>query len=79
MFFYPTVWIHADTLVCDDANPASRVSEVKEQQRKGGRWVFMSFACAVRVEPHSLEPTGDLPIELNRGPLICPALLSAAR
>lgn len=36
----------------------------------------LSSACAVRVELHSQEPTGDLPIELNRGPLIYPIPLS---
>lgn len=53
--------------------------ELNEQQRKGSWFVFMSTACAVRVEPHSLEPTGDLLVELNRGTLICPALLSSPR
>lgn len=52
------------------------MSVVNEQQRNGSWCVLKSSACAVRVEPHSVQPTGDLPIELNRGPLICPALLS---
>lgn len=76
MFFYPIVWSRANGgLASDDANPASHVSDAKEQQKKGTRWVFMSSACAVRVEPHSLEPTGDLPIELNRGPSYLPRSL----
>lgn len=52
--------------------------EGKNAREKTG-CLFMSSACAVRVELHSQEPTGDLPSELNRDTLIALVPLSPTR
>lgn len=51
------------------------LSQSERMLKTQGLCLFMKSACAVRVELHSQKPTGDLPVELNRGTLISPCFV----